>query len=334
MKRRQMISIIVPVYNASIFLPRCLDSILQQTYTDFELLLIDDGSTDSSGEICDRYCRLDKRCKVIHQKNRGTAAARNTGLKLAAGEYITFVDNDDWIHPQYLEYLYNAINSGTYSLAMVQYKTVKDTSGAISNVEYITDTVCRFSMRSALFDSVDESGIPYIFVWAKLYKRELLDGLYFKDIIGEDVEFSFHVNSTVQNVVLVKGFLYYWLQHSGSQFRNQIPARINSSIDCYFNIFNEIAEEESQVRGLCLKRLWLTMLSARYVTDRLNEFHDVRFDIERNIKFIVKTTRSELMSNKFVPLPYKIMLPVFYYIPFSYRFFRRTMELRNKLILF
>ena len=327
-----MISIIVPVYNAATFLPRCLDSILQQTYTDFELLLIDDGSTDSSGEICDKYCMLDKRCKTVHQKNGGTAVARNTGLELAVGEYIAFIDNDDWIHPQYLEYLYNAINSGTYSLAMVLYKTVKDISETVSNVEYTPDTVCSFSLRSMLFDSVEESGIPYVFVWAKLYKRELLDGLFFKDIIGEDIEFSFHVNSKeVQSAVLVKGYLYYWIQHSQSQFRNQAPERIKSSIDCYFNILNEIPDEEAQIRGLCLKRLWLTMLSTRYITDISNKFRDVRFDIKRSIKLIVKATFSELMYNKYVPLVYKIALPAFYYIPFLYRFFRWIMELRSKM---
>lgn len=327
-----MISIIVPVYNAAIFLPRCLDCILQQTYTDFELLLIDDGSTDSSGEICDKYCMLDKRCKAVHQKNGGTAAARNTGLELAVGEYIAFVDNDDWIHPQYFEYLYNAINSGTYSLAMVLYKTVKDASVTVSNVEYITDTVYSSSLCTMLFDSVEESGIPYVFVWAKLYKRELLDGLFFKDIIGEDIEFSFHINSKVQSAVLVKGYLYYWIQHSESQFRNQAPERINSSIDCYFKILHEIPDERVQIRGLCLKRLWLTMLSTRYITNMSNKFRDVRFDTKRNIKFIGKTTFSELMYNKYVPLVYKIALPAFYYIPFLYRFFRWTMELRSSIL--
>ena len=326
-----MISVIIPVYNSAKWIKRCVDSVVNQTFTDLEILLVNDGSTDESGDICDEYASYDSRVRVIHQKNGGVSEARNTGLRNVTGEYVSFIDNDDWIHPRYFEYLYNAINSGTYSLAMVLYKTVKDISGTVSNVEYTTDTVCSFSLRTMLFDSVEESGIPYVFVWAKLYKRELLDDLFFKEVIGEDFEFSFHVNSKVRDAVLVKCCLYHWFQHSESQFRNQTPERINSSIDCYFNILNEIPDKESQIRGLCLKRLWLIMLSTRYVTDISNEYSVVQSDVGRNIEHVAKITVSELMHNKYIPLTYKAMLLVFYYIPLLYCFFRWTMELRYKL---
>ena len=102
-----MISVIVPVYGVEKYLERCVGSILSQTFQDFELILIDDGSPDRCGEMCDRYAGQDARIRVVHQENRGLSGARNTGLGLAAGEYITYIDSDNRIEPKYLEVLYN-----------------------------------------------------------------------------------------------------------------------------------------------------------------------------------------------------------------------------------
>ena len=96
----QTISVIVPAYNVAQYLPQCVDSILSQDYEDLEVILIDDGSTDASGEICDRYGASDSRVRVIHQKNGGAAAAKNAGLRLATGDYLTFADSDDYLEPE------------------------------------------------------------------------------------------------------------------------------------------------------------------------------------------------------------------------------------------
>lgn len=96
-----MVSIIVPVYNVEEYLRECVDSVLNQTYSDVEVILVDDGSTDQSGNICDEYAKMDSRIKVIHKKNRGVSSARNTGIETASGERIIFVDSDDCIHPQF-----------------------------------------------------------------------------------------------------------------------------------------------------------------------------------------------------------------------------------------
>lgn len=107
------ISVIVPVYNVEKYLHECIDSILAQTFTDFELILVNDGSQDNSGAICDEYASKDNRITVIHQENQGQAAARNNGVKVARGEWIHFVDSDDLIHPQMLEILYGAVDETT-----------------------------------------------------------------------------------------------------------------------------------------------------------------------------------------------------------------------------
>ena len=97
-----MISIVIPVYNVEKYLPQCLDSVLSQTYTNYEVILVDDGSPDGSGAICDAYAQKDSRFRVIHQKNAGVSAARNNGIEQAAGEWVTFIDSDDWVEPNYL----------------------------------------------------------------------------------------------------------------------------------------------------------------------------------------------------------------------------------------
>ena len=104
-----LISIIVPVYNVEEYLPACLDSIINQTYTEIEIILVDDGSTDSSGEICDRYAKIDERVKVIHKSNGGLSDSRNVGIQVAKGEYIGFVDSDDYVEFDMYETLFNIL---------------------------------------------------------------------------------------------------------------------------------------------------------------------------------------------------------------------------------
>lgn len=111
-----LISIIIPVYNVEPYVTRCINSVIAQTYKNIEIIIVDDGSTDNSGTICDNYAMIDSRIKIIHQKNSGTIIARNEGLKIAQGKYIGFVDSDDYIKPQMYENLYNCISTGNYDI--------------------------------------------------------------------------------------------------------------------------------------------------------------------------------------------------------------------------
>ncbi|PTL32775.1 hypothetical protein C7120_10825 [Prevotella sp. oral taxon 376] len=119
-----LISIIVPIYNVEQYIHFCLDSLKNQTYPNLEIFLIDDGSTDNSGKICDSYSLSDSRFHIIHQENKGVSEARNTGLRRACGEYIYFVDGDDFIIPTAIEVLYNAIIKSKASFSMGLYKTI------------------------------------------------------------------------------------------------------------------------------------------------------------------------------------------------------------------
>ena len=133
------ISVIIPVYNCEKYIETCVDSVLNQTFTDFEIILVDDGSPDDSGKLCDQLSEKNNKIVVLHQKNQGQAAARNNGVKIARGEWLHFVDSDDLIHPQMLERLYNAVIENNVNLAMcsaVQDEKLPDDFYADKNVEF------------------------------------------------------------------------------------------------------------------------------------------------------------------------------------------------------
>lgn len=172
-----MISVIVPVYNVGPYIRRCLDSILAQTERDIEVILIDDGSTDGCGEICDGYAHADDRVRVIHNENRGLAATRNTGLELANGEYISFIDSDDWIEPETFSELLKAASA-----------TGADIVAGGRCMEYAGKTVTPKKQDDPfLVFRGDELLAPYakgIFcdvVWNKIYRRECFSGIRFPE---------------------------------------------------------------------------------------------------------------------------------------------------------
>lgn len=179
-----LISIIVPVYNAENTLYRCVDSILQQTFTDWELLLIDDGSKDSSGDICDEYARKDSRIKVFHKENGGVSSARNIGLDNARGEWITFVDSDDWIVGDFLQ-----TNNISYHEDLILYSYYVDEKSvhSIFSLEHNND-VSLENIKFKLWLSKNFHKGIFRTVWSKLFRTSILHGLRFDNNIrlGED----------------------------------------------------------------------------------------------------------------------------------------------------
>ena len=213
-----MVSIIVPVYKVEKFLPKCIESVLNQTYTDFELILVDDGSPDKSPEICDKYAELDKRVVVIHQKNAGVSAARNAGLENAKGEYIGFVDPDDWIAPKMYEQMIFAMEGSNADLAICGYDYYDE--------DYHVDEQRRYKVRSN--EVVDQREIMNRFsdmppsirhgVCNKLFKNNLLHTQRFINGLhsSEDVYFLNEYVQKIQSTVIVHHPYYKNLVRQGS----------------------------------------------------------------------------------------------------------------------
>jgi len=325
-----MISIIVPVYNVEDYLRPCLDSILNQSLSDFEVILVDDGSTDHCGAICDEYAEKDDRVSVIHQSNGGLSAARNSGLDVATGEYILFVDSDDQIHPAMLQTLYEALLSGDYDFSMVRgIQVPKEVPAYLIENSYdnpmsLSRVVSRDDCVRFLFMGGPEQ-IHYGVVWNKLYKRKLIENLLFRKTASEDTDFNNRVYQRVQKAIIIDIDMYFWIQrptslmHSNHYLGN--PDRLNSFYWC----LNDIPRSETKYRSWCLKALYKTVLSTKY-NSRSTPFYREACDMARNI---YKQTKSEFFHSD-LDLISRLSLLFFYHCPWSYCLFRSLMAIRKR----
>lgn len=202
----ELISIVVPIYNVEKFLEKCIRSIIAQTYINLEIILVDDGSTDSCGMICDEYKKKDNRIKVIHKKNGGLSSARNKGIDIAKGKYIGFVDGDDWIEPQMYRVLYDLVKKDNADLGICGFLRIKEEEASV-RVEEIHSKEC-ISGRELLSRIIDYD-TKYIVAWNKLYKCNLFKKLrYPKGKIHED-EFIIHdIAWNCKKVSIISDILY------------------------------------------------------------------------------------------------------------------------------
>ena len=172
----ELISVIVPIYKVEAYLERCIGSIVNQTYKNLEIILVDDGSPDSCPDICDAWKEKDDRIKVIHKKNGGLSDARNAGMQIMAGTYISYIDSDDWVANDMYEKMMYAIKKNDADICECQFEK---TAGIVkSNKEQQTDKVTILKKEEALKAVVEEKINPV--VWNKIYKREIVDQLYFE----------------------------------------------------------------------------------------------------------------------------------------------------------
>ena len=324
-----MISIIVPVFNVEDYLRPCLDSILNQSLSDFEVILVDDGSTDHCGAICDEYAEKDDRVSVIHQSNGGLYAARNSGLDVATGEYILFVDSDDQIHPAMLQTLYEALLSGDYDFSMVYGQPVSegfavdaDEMTSFSNEPHLK--IDRQYCFGHLFGD-GETTTQFQVVWNKLYKKELIQGLAFRKIASEDTDFNNRVFLRANKAILVNASLYYWVQRHTSITHNQFSTRDIDCINTYKMCLDEIPKSDCVNRSLCLSALYKVILHTRYNSRNTVLCHETG---EIAKKVYLQTWKEFIYSN--LNWKRKFGLLFFYHCPWSYCIFRSLMAIRKR----
>ena len=263
-----MISVIVPVYRVDKYLEKCIDSIIGQTYTDLEILLIDDGSPDRCGEICDRYAAVDHRIRVFHTENHGLSAARNLGLEHAEGDYIGFVDSDDWIEPDMFVRLLTAIEDNNADIAVcgrvMEYpdkKAIISPQAGTMNREAAVKALALLKIRNP--------------AWDKLWKRDCFESIRFpKGRVYEDIATTYRIFLQIDRVVCIPDALYHYRFREGSISHDD---RLKHLVD-YFNATKSETEEikstlvykeDEQVGQILLKRcgdviarLWIAYCSA------------------------------------------------------------------------
>ena len=213
-----LISIIIPVYNVFNSLADCLDSVINQSHTNIEIIVIDDGSSDGSERICDAYKQIDNRIKVIHQKNGGLSFARNIGVKEAKGDYIVFVDSDDIIHPRMVEILYDTLVKSESEIALCSYQVVDENFKAFSHRLNISEKYQIYSGRELLRKMYgSRMAIDVVVAWNKIYRRKYLIKypypLYKKH---EDEFVTYKIFMEIEKCVYIPEKLYYYRQRQGS----------------------------------------------------------------------------------------------------------------------
>lgn len=214
----ELISIIVPIYNVENYLQQCLDSIRNQTYQNFECLLINDGSPDNSADICREYVEKDSRFRYFEKENGGVSSARNLGIERSGGAYITFIDSDDWVDSDYLELLYMKINEYNADLAVLTYKQYSMNDGCFYLHVWEQDYYEKYYTGNELLNSLpnlESYDSTFNVSWGKLFKRNFLETATFNEqrIMGEDLEFNFKIFLQIKSCIYLNKALYNFRQH-------------------------------------------------------------------------------------------------------------------------
>ncbi len=282
-----LISVIVPVYNVEKYIHRCIDSILSQTFTDFELILVDDGSPDQCPQICDRYAEQDSRIHVIHQKNGGLSAARNAGIDWAfansKSQWLTFVDSDDWVHPELLERLYDAALEKRVNISVCKYQRTNGDNPQVESAPVQLWTPEDFYVQHNVNATV---------AWGKLYKKECFSKLrYPVGKIHEDEFITYKILFKEKKIAFIDIPLYaYFSNPNGimkTKWRPDCLSGIEARVDqiAYFSGNHFERARNRAIRGL----LWGTK----------EQLEDVIFNNEKEyITYLRKMLRKEIHQYK------------------------------------
>lgn len=319
MKQDCLISIIIPVYNVDSYLSFCIDSIQNQTYNNWEAILVDDGSTDRSSILCDEIALKDKRFRTIHKSNDGQSLSRNAGLTIAKGEYICFIDSDDYIHKDYLLILYNAIKENTCSLAIAMMKNTKSYNETDVLLPIAPKILNQHQLMQRLF-GVSGQDVQYQSACNNMYSRNLLEGVRFIKTSSEDTEFNSRVFARVDKAVLLNNPMYYYVQREGSFTHSKINKNSIDVISSYHIIYKNLQNEQYQ--ALCLIKLYKRILSVR----RLANGSSWEIYTNRLIRDVKEGTWRHFFKNPYILLKDRIVIVSFYFIPFFYELYIRYRE--------
>lgn len=235
-----LVSVIIPVFNVDGYLNSCLDSVINQSYQNLEIVLVDDGSIDNSGTICDEYAQKDKRIIVIHKKNEGVAQARIDGFNRSSGELVTFIDSDDYVDLNYIEKLVSPFEQNEIDLSICNYSNV--TNGIISHVDrpvkglLVGEQIKKMISSRYLFDTrLGMAGIP-LFLVTKMIKREfVLDALLYARGLWmcEDQVASFHIVTHIKAMFVLSDPIYYYVKHEGQATRIYNSSLWTNQFECW-----------------------------------------------------------------------------------------------------
>ena len=293
---KSLVSVITPVYNAEQYLNKCIQSVLEQTYSNIEFILIDDGSTDSSSEICDKYATQDNRIKVIHKANGGVSSARNVGLDVASGDYITWLDSDDYLEPTMIEKVLSAMQAHNKKVGMCNYKNI--TVHNNESVRYKDITGERVYSRETMVGFILAVGLTPV-LWANIMERSLYEGIRFpKGRLFEDVSTTYKLHERADGAVMLAEPLLVRVQHldSISRVRN-LSNRVDGGL-VYIDRYNDAVQRWPQYKRSMLvsSARTLRILRNNVLHNTPWKFNESKQDIKRICAFYRAHTK-EILPN-------------------------------------
>ena len=254
---KPLISVIVPIWNVEKYLDKCIDSIVKQTYTNLEIILVDDESPDNCPKMCDEWAKKDNRIKVIHKKNGGLSDARNAGIDISTGDYITFIDSDDYVELNYVKFLYNNLIQNNADISMgkqyVRYpnKTLNTGSG---NIYVVNPHDC--------FDMLLYSEDFDVSAWGKLYKKELFSDIRFpKGRIFEDAATTYKLIDKSKKVILNSQPIYNYIMRENSIINAEFKENKFDLITSTFEMTDYISNKYPDLKQACERRNMYAYLS-------------------------------------------------------------------------
>ena len=298
-----IVSIIVPVYNCGSLLPKCVNSLLSQTYGHLEIILVDDGSTDDTPGICDKLGESDSRVKVLHKSNGGVSSARNAGIDAAQGEYITFADADDYVDPDHIESLLKLMRKFDSDVAVCSYisenedKCSEPRSGSGSPNE-----VC-YSHDSAVCELL-AGGAVGGYVWNKLYRRELTEAVRFRgDVkILEDMLFNFELFRRVNTMAFTARKSYHYIQRGQSAMHRSFGQEHLKMVETARMIRDELSGQSSELADAGSGLLATTIL---WVVDVMAEYGPYDRQLVRQYRAEFKPLMKKYWRMSSVPFSYR-----------------------------
>ena len=331
-----LISIIVPVYNVGLYLENCIISIINQTYTNLEIILINDGSTDNSGKICDEYVGKDSRIIVIHKKNAGVSEARNIGIQMAKGDYIAFIDGDDYIHPQMIETLhYHLAKEPTCDFAMINFQTTYNNPPINYEIIQPDKLSTKHLSQNELFGGLFSVNTPiqnillFYAVHCKLYRKQIIKDTIFQDfVLSQDSEYNSRLYLKCKKAIYVDKPLYFYVQRNSSAIHQKYNINHVNRIKVYHTCYNNIPNDMPIIKSWALERLYKFMINMRYLIR--NTDNEIKNYTNRLIRDIREETSIYLKKDSTLSFPRKYGLLIFTYFPFIYELFILLNEYKAK----
>ncbi len=309
------ISVIVPIYNVKDYLDRCVESIVNQTYRDLEIILVDDGSTDGSALLCDDWENKDNRIRVVHQKNKGLSGARNAGLEIASGEYLSFIDGDDWIDKEFYTYLKQLIDSNNCSMASCAYFK---THG--KGQEQRRKRICIRKMNKEesliwFLKGAIKGGVSDVSCCTKLYKREVFDDILFpENVIFEDVITNWKIVNKLNGYIYSDCVKYYYYMRDDSITRKNFKMNVfdleigaNIIMDDVRNMSTKVQKLATQYKCRVYFSILVKMLKSKNVD--LCLIKETVKKVKRSYKHLIFSCLSikrKIALTMFVILPEKL----------------------------